>query len=176
MIASYLPQPTEEHERACHALARLPVALSHHLLILHGLHGGWTGSNSKDTQVQTVPFLRWKGAETPTFTPLYQPCLVTCIYHLAICDPRHLSDQIGDTVTLSASFLDYKGVLGTIHLPVLTEEAVALPLAWTPRVPTLLFPVSEHAMKTWRSKVAVDSSAVIALLSAMARSLLDCLL
>jgi hypothetical protein len=36
IIASYLPQSMEDHERACHALARLPLALPHHLLILGG--------------------------------------------------------------------------------------------------------------------------------------------
>ncbi len=107
--------------------------------------------------------------------PLNQPCIATCIDHLTIWDPRHLSDRIGDIVTLSTSFLDHKGVLGTIHFPVLTEKATAPPPAKTLRVATLLFLVPEHVMETWHSNVAVDSSAVIALLSAMARSLLDCL-
>ena len=36
IIASYFPQSVEEHERARQALARLPVALPHNLLILGG--------------------------------------------------------------------------------------------------------------------------------------------
>ncbi len=41
IIANYLPQSVEEHDLACKALARLPVILPHHLLILRGdLQGG----------------------------------------------------------------------------------------------------------------------------------------
>ena len=36
IIASYLPQPMEEHKRTCHALARLPATLPYHLLIIGG--------------------------------------------------------------------------------------------------------------------------------------------
>jgi hypothetical protein len=107
--------------------------------------------------------------------PPLQPGVATCIDHLTMWDPRQLSTQIGDITTLSTSFLDHKGVLGNIRIPVLTKEATAPPPPRTPRVPTLLFPIPEHAMETWRSKVAVDSSTAITLSSAMARSLLDCL-
>jgi hypothetical protein len=69
--------------------------------------------------------------------------------------------------------LKHEGVLGTILLPVLTEEATAPLPAMTLRVPTFLFPVPEQAMRPWRSKEAVDSSVDIAISSAMARTLLD---
>jgi hypothetical protein len=59
IIANYLPQPKDELERARQALARIPRALPHHLLILEGdLHDGWTSSTPKDSQVQSLPFLR----------------------------------------------------------------------------------------------------------------------
>ena len=73
-FASYLPQSVEEHERACHALARLPLAMPYHLLILGGdLQGGWTRPTVKDVNVHAFPFLRWKGAEDPTFVPRSSP-------------------------------------------------------------------------------------------------------
>jgi hypothetical protein len=176
IIANYLPQAKEEHERACQTLTRLPAGLPHHLLILGGdLQGGWTSSNPKDANVQALPFSRCRRTETPTFTPPHQPSVATCIDHLAVRDPRHLSEQIGDIFTLSTSFLDLKEVLATLHIPVLTEEATAPPPTKTPRVPILQFPVPKHAMETWRTEVAVDSSAAIALSSAMVRTLLDSL-
>ena len=107
--------------------------------------------------------------------PLLQPDVATYIDHLTIWAPQQLSTQIRDTTTLYTSFLDHKEVLGTIYIPVLTEEAIAPPPPKTPRVPTLFFPFLEHAMEIWRSKVAVDSSTAIALSSVMSRSLLDCL-
>ena len=58
IVASHLPQPKDEHERACQALTRLPRVLPHHLLILGGdLQGGWTGSTPKDVHLQPLPFL-----------------------------------------------------------------------------------------------------------------------
>jgi hypothetical protein len=45
----------------------------------------------KDTHIQTLPFLRLKGAETPTFTPPHQPSMATCIdrslHHLGSTAP-----------------------------------------------------------------------------------------
>jgi hypothetical protein len=118
----------------------------------------------------------WEGAEDTTFVPPLQPDTATCIDHLTIWDPRQLSTQIGDTTILSTSFFDHKGVPGIIHIPVLTEEVIAPPPPRAPRVPTLLFPVPEQAMETWRFKVAVESAATtIALSSAMAQSMLDCM-
>jgi len=111
----------------------------------------------------------------PAYVPLLQPGVATCIDHLTMWDPRQLSTQIGDTTTLSTSFFYHKGALGTIRIPVLTVESTASPPPRTPRVPTLLFPVPDHAMKKWRSKVAVDSSDAITLSSAMTRLLLDCM-
>jgi len=87
-------------------------------------------------------------------------------------DPRRLTDQIGRTTTLTTSFLDHKGVLGIIQIPVLTEKATAPPPTRTPQVHTLRFQVPEHDMETWHSKVAVDSVTTTALASAMARTLL----
>jgi len=97
--------------------------------------------------------------------------MATCIDHLTICDPRHLVDQIGGTTTLPTSFLDYKGVLGNTFIPVLTQEATAPPPTKKSRVHTFVFPIPDHDMKTWRSKVAVDSAAATALASAMTRTL-----
>ena len=34
IIASYPPQPVEEHTYVCEALARLPTSLPHHLLVV----------------------------------------------------------------------------------------------------------------------------------------------
>jgi len=129
----------------------------------------------KDAHVHALPFFRRKGAEDPPFVPPLQAGVATCTDHLIMWDPRQLSTQIGDTTTLSTSFLDHKGVIGTIRIPVLTEEASAPPPPKTPRVPTLLFPVPEHAMETWRSQVAVDSSTAITLSPAMSRSRLYCM-
>ena len=57
IIASYLPQPVEEHGGKCQALARLPATLLHSLLIISGdLQGGYTGPNQKDIHIQTLPF------------------------------------------------------------------------------------------------------------------------
>ena len=72
-------------------------------------------------------------------------------------------------------FLDHKGVLGTILIPVLAKEDTAPPPTRTPRVHTFMFPVPEHDMETLRYKVVVDSSASTALVSAMSRTLLDSL-
>ena len=80
-----------------------------------------------------------------------------------------------DTITLSTSFLEHMGVLGTILLPVLTEEATAPSPTRTPRIHTFTFPVPEQDMETWRSKVAVESATATALASATARTLLESL-
>jgi hypothetical protein len=96
----------DEYERESQEV-RLPQALPHHLLMLGwNLQGGWTDSTPKDSHVQSLPFFRWNGADTPTFTPPHQPGQATCIDHLAIWDLRHLADQIGGTTTLTTSFLD----------------------------------------------------------------------
>ena len=70
IVSSYLPQPMDEHARVCHALAKLPFALPHHLLILGGdLQGGWTGSTPKATHIhRALPFARRPGEEIPTLT------------------------------------------------------------------------------------------------------------
>ena len=105
IIAGYLPQPVKEHDkRTFQALARLPRALPHHLLILEGdLQDCWIGSMPKDANVQSLPIFRWEVAETPTFTPPHQPGMDTCIDHHTIWDPRDLANQIGGTIPPSLS-------------------------------------------------------------------------
>ena len=128
IIASYLPQPMEEHKRTCHALARLHATLPYHLLIIGGdLQGGWTCPNPKDAHIHTLPFSRWRGAENPTFVPPHLPGVATCIDHLTIWDPRHLSEQIV-TPSPSPPLLDHKGVMWTMHLPVLMRRPLLLHL------------------------------------------------
>ena len=119
--------------------------------------------------------MRWKGAETPTFTPPHQPGQATYIDLLTFGDPKHLAGQIKGTTTLTISFLDHKGILGTIRIPVLTEGDTATLLTRKRRVHTFKSSVPEQDMETWRSKVAVDSATATALASAMARTLLDSL-
>ena len=68
IVASYLPQSVKGNERVCRALARLPVALPHRLLVLGGdLQGSWTCPNKKDAHVHAPSLLRWKGAKDLTF-------------------------------------------------------------------------------------------------------------
>jgi hypothetical protein len=107
--------------------------------------------------------------------PPHQPGQATCIDHLTTWDPKHLADQIQGTTTLATSFLDHKGVFGTILIPILTEGVTATPFTRTPRVHTFKFHIPEHDMETWCSKVVVDSATATALASAMARTLLDSL-
>ena len=59
----------------------------------------------------------------PTFTPRHQSGQESCIDHLTIWDPRRISRQIEDTVTVPTAFLDHLGVMGTLHLPIMTTEA-----------------------------------------------------
>jgi len=70
IIACYLAQDAEAHTRTCIALSALPSELPHHVLILGGdFHGNWSGLNTKDDNISNLPFRRWEGPMTPTFTP-----------------------------------------------------------------------------------------------------------
>jgi hypothetical protein len=75
----------------------------------------------------SLPFVRWNGPTTPTFLPRQQPLQASCIDHLTLWDPKHLTHQIGNTQTIPSVFLDHHGVLGRISLPILTSAAIAHP-------------------------------------------------
>ena len=89
-----------------------------------------------------------------------------------IWDPQCISRQTEDIVTVRTAFLYYQGVLGTLHLPVLTTEALTPPLARPPRVPLFRYPIPEPILEGWKSKVAVDSHSVTSLAKAMDQSIL----
>ena len=175
-IACYLPQPIEEHAQVCKALANLPHALPHQILILGGdLQGDWDGTSPKTQHITSLPFVRWTGPTTPTFQPRHQPEQASCIDHLTIRNPTHVTQQIGNTQNLSSAFLDHHGVLGRISIPILTAEAVAPPIPQPPWVPMFQYPIPEHTLETWKSKVTIDSFAAILLAKATALSLKDSL-
>ena len=88
----------------------------------------------------------WEGAETSTFIPPHHPGQATCIDHLTIWDPKHLADQIEGTTTLTTSFFDHKGVLGTIRIPV--GRDTANPLTKTLWVYTFKFIVPKLDIET----------------------------
>ena len=108
----------------------------------------------------------------PTFTPRQQPGQESCIDHLTIWDPRRISRQIEDTVTVQTAFLDHLGVMDTLHLPIMTTEALPPPRARPPRVPLFQYPIPEPILQEWKAKVTVESYATISLAKAMGHSLL----
>ena len=57
--------------------------------------------------------------------------------------------HVGDTRTLPSAFLDHNGVMGRMHLPILTAAAIAPPpfLANLPRVPMFQYPIPEHTLE-----------------------------
>ena len=127
-IACYLPQPLEKYAQVCKALANLPQALPHHVLIMGGdLQGNWDGASPKTPHITTLPFVRWNGPTTPTFLPRQQPLQASCIDHLTLCDPKHIIRQIGNTQNISSAFLDHHGVLGRMSLPIFISAAIAPP-------------------------------------------------
>jgi hypothetical protein len=71
----------------------------------------------------------------PTFTLRDQPLQESCIDHLTLCDPHRISRQMEDTVIVRTAFLDHHGILGTLHLRILTKEALTPPFPRLPRVP-----------------------------------------
>jgi hypothetical protein len=93
-----------------------PIPPSH---IRGGLQGEWGGTSQKDLHISSLTYEKWKGPKTPTFTPRQRPKHATCIDHISIWDPHHLSRQVVDTQTLPSAFLDHNEVLGWIHLPIL---------------------------------------------------------
>ena len=68
----------------------------------------------------------------PTFTLRQQPFQASCIDYLTIWDPKRISRQTEDTITVEAAFLYHQGVMGTLHLPILSTEALSPPLARNP--------------------------------------------
>jgi hypothetical protein len=108
----------------------------------------------------------------PTFTPRQQPGNESCIDHLTIWDPRRISRHIEDTVTVQTAFLDHLGVMGTLHLPIMTTEALPPPTARPHRVPLFQYPIPEPILHGWKAKVTVDSYAATSLAKAMGHSLL----
>ena len=83
-----------------------------------------------------------------------------------------MSRHVEDTQTDPSAFLDHNGVLGRIRLPILSTVAIVLPLSKLPRVPILRYPIPEHTLEEWKTKVAVDSYIPTLLAKAMALSLL----
>ena len=65
--------------------------------------------------------------------------------------------------------------MGTIRLPISPGEALPSLPARPPRVPTFEYPIPEHILEGWKSKVAVESYGAIALAKAMGQSLLTSL-
>jgi hypothetical protein len=93
----------------------------------------------------------------PTFQPRQRQDQSSCIDHLAIWDPSHIARQKGDTQTILLVFLDHHGILGRLHLPLLTAEDIAPPNAQSPRVPMSQYLFPEHTLEEWKARVAVDS-------------------
>ena len=108
----------------------------------------------------------------PTFVPRQRPLQAPCIDHLTLWDPEGLSLQTDDVETLPTAFLDHKGVMGTLQLPISIGSDLPPPIARPPRVPIFRYPIPEHTLDGWRSKIAVDSHGAIALAQAMGQSLL----
>jgi hypothetical protein len=108
----------------------------------------------------------------PTFTPCKQPGQGSCSDHLTIWDPMRISRQIEDTVTIQTAFLDHLGVMSTLHLPIMTTEALPPPLARPPRVLLFQYPIIEPILQGWKAKVTVDSYAATSISKAMGHSLL----
>jgi hypothetical protein len=148
IVSCYLPQLAETHTYACEALARLPTSLPHHLLIVGGdLQGGWDGTSPKYIHIASLPYVRWARSSIPTFTPRRQQEQAMSIDHLTIWDPEHLSRQVEETQTVPSAFPDRNGVLGRIHLPILTAEAIVPPLAKPPREHMFQYPIPEYILE-----------------------------
>jgi hypothetical protein len=65
--------------------------------------------------------------------------------------------------------------MGRISIPILTAAAIAPPNPQPPRVPMFQYPIPEHTIEEWKSKVTVDSYIAIMLARATALSLKDSL-
>ena len=103
----------------------------------------------------------------PTLTPRHQPLQASCIDNLTIWGPQRISRQAEGTVTVQTASLDHHGVLDTLHLPILTTEALTPHLARPPRVPLFRYPIPEPILEGCKSKVAVESYAATSLAQAM---------
>jgi hypothetical protein len=125
IILCNLPHAIEAHAITCDALSQLPHTLMHSLIILGGggLQGGWEYSPPKDIHITALTYKRWAGPMLPTFTPRQYPLQASCIDHLTICDPKHIWCQTEDIVTVQTAFMDHEGVVGTLHLPIMSTEA-----------------------------------------------------
>ena len=95
--------------------------------------------------------------------------------HLTLWDPTQITHQIGVTQTIHSAFLDHHGVLGKITIPILTTAAIAPSNPQPPRIPMFQYPIPEHTLEEWKSRVTVDSYAAITLARATALSLNDSL-
>jgi len=73
---------------------------------------------------------------------------------------------------VQTAFLDHQGVIGTLHLPILSMEALRPPMVKPPRVPLFRYPIPEPILEGWKAKVVVDSYASISLAKAIGHYLL----
>ena len=62
--------------------------------------------------------------------------------------------------------------MGTLSLPISIMPDLPPPSPRPPRVPTFRYPIPEHTLDGWKSKIAVDSHGAIALATVMGHSLL----
>ena len=147
-IACFLPQPTLEHAQMCNALADLTTALPHLVIILGGdMQGTWAGISPTSIRISSLPYKKSNGSMTPTFQPCHRPDQSSCIDHLTIWDPRHIARQKGATQTIPSAFLNHHGLLGRVHLPILTAEDIVPPNAQLQRVTMFQYPISEHILE-----------------------------
>jgi len=69
-------------------------------------------------------------------------------------------------------FLDHLGVMGTLHLPIMTTEALPPPTIRPHRVPLFRCPILDPILQGWKTKMTVDSYTAISLAKAMGHSFL----
>ena len=62
--------------------------------------------------------------------------------------------------------------MGTLHLLILTTEALTPPLARPPIVPLFRYPIPEPILEGWKSMVAVNSHTVASLAKATGHTIL----
>jgi hypothetical protein len=70
------------------------------------------------------------------------------------------------------TFLDHLGVMGTLHLPIMTMAALPPPAEKPPRVPLFQYPIPKPILQGWKAKVMVKSHAATSLAKAIGHSLL----
>jgi hypothetical protein len=173
ILSCYLPQTIEAHAATCAALIELPGTLPHSLIIVGGdFRGGWATSSPKDAHIAEMPYHILKGPMIPTFTSRQRPLMESCIDHLTLWDPQGLALQTTGITTLPTAFLDHRGVLGTLSLPICIGPGLPPPSPRPPRVPTFRYPIPEHSLDAWKSKIVIDSHGAIALAVAKGHALL----